>query len=69
MVTDGLETNQPGSRDLCPGTSCPFKYVCVYVLIYACVGVGGCVSHELLCIYVHVSLQYVLICLPISLRG
>ncbi|MEQ2226447.1 hypothetical protein ILYODFUR_027576 [Ilyodon furcidens] len=25
MVTDGLETNQPGSQDLCPGTSNPFK--------------------------------------------
>lgn len=30
MVTDGLETNQPGSQDLCPGTSSPFKCVGVY---------------------------------------
>lgn len=29
MVTDGLETNQAGSQDLCPGTSNPFKEECL----------------------------------------
>lgn len=58
MVTDGLETNQPGSQDLCPGTSRPFKYICVFVLIY---------MH--MCVYVQVSLQYAHIYLHISLHG
>lgn len=33
MVTDGLETNQPGSQDLHPGTGSPFTYVCVTTLV------------------------------------
>lgn len=31
-VTDGLETNKPGSQDLCPGTRVLFTYVFVTVL-------------------------------------
>lgn len=34
MVTDGLETNQPGGQDLCSGTS---QYVCVNVFVCLCV--------------------------------
>lgn len=34
MVTDGLETNKPGSQDLCPGTSSPFSSVCFDVLVH-----------------------------------
>lgn len=32
-VTDGLETNKPGSQDLCPGTRVLFTYVFVTALL------------------------------------
>lgn len=37
MVTDGLETNQPGSQDLWSETSQCLKYVCVTVFVCICV--------------------------------
>ena len=33
MAADGLETNEPGSRDLCPGTSSSLSAVSVRVSI------------------------------------
>ena len=51
MVTDGLETNQPGSQDLRPGTGSPFTYVCVTVLV--CIS-GLCVS-----VYPHINLDLI----------
>lgn len=40
MVTDGLETNQPGSQDLCSGTVSMLQVClchCFCVCIYVCV--------------------------------
>lgn len=59
MVTDGLETNQPGSQDLCPETS-RFTYVCVDVLVCICVYVE-CVCHT------HVSFRAENLCGPYNL--
>lgn len=39
-VTDGLETNKPGSQDLCPGTRVLFTYVFVTAGVSACLGVS-----------------------------
>lgn len=57
MVTDGLKTNQPGSQDLCPGTSSSFKYVCGSVLVCMCAYV------ECVCSYVYMLYACAFVCL------
>lgn len=55
MVTDGLETNQPGSQDLCPETSRRVTYVRVNVLVCICAYVECVVSYACVFLELRVS--------------
>ncbi len=54
MVTDGLETNQPGSQDLCPGTSGPLSMFvsmcCMWSVCALCVSMRGRASLCFVCV-------------------